>query len=485
MAAISHVAPYSLGIDIGTSSIKIAIVDSAGSLVENVMAASLAAVDSDMGDVGSEQCPTTIYNSIKACLRQLSPHNQAKVHCVGISGQMHGLVLWQQGKAWNRDAGDLARHITFDNVSHLYTWQDRRCTQEFLNTLPKPNSNLRTASGYGCSTLFWLQRNQPEFLAEKQFDCAGTIMDFVVAAVCDLDRPVTSDQLAASMGYFDVESGTWNEDVLQSSGFPFSMLPEVRPAGQVAGHLLQGFEHVPAGTPVLVGMGDVQAGVFSAVQSSSDALLNISTSIQISVLVDDPKTGASLTASSVAVEILPYFGDKRLAAVAGLNGGNVMNCFITMIKHWLRELVVSGVGDEQFLDKVLLDRLVILGRTSPQASTIKILPTIFGERHDPSLLARAVGISCDNATLGGLFRAISEGVVDNIFQLMPVEVLVDHGVTKVFGSGSVLCQNPMVLQRLEGALGDKIAFERGNESDSALGAAKAAMVHVQACNLSS
>ena len=125
---------------------------------------------------------------------------------------MHGLLLWQQGKSWRR-INDQTRHIELDNMSHLYTWQDHRCSPQFLSSLPKPDSSLRVASGYGCVTYLWLLQNQHHFLAEKQFDCAGTIMDFVVAAICDLERPVTSDQLAASFGYFNVQSRTWNDQM--------------------------------------------------------------------------------------------------------------------------------------------------------------------------------------------------------------------------------------------------------------------------------
>lgn len=105
------------------------------------------------------------------------------------------------------------RHIILRNLSHLYTWQDRRCSKEFLATLPKPDSRLRVASGYGCVTYLWLLHNQRQMLATEQYDCVGTVMDFVVAAICDLALPVTSDQLAASFGYFNVESRTWNTDM--------------------------------------------------------------------------------------------------------------------------------------------------------------------------------------------------------------------------------------------------------------------------------
>lgn len=76
---MAHTTPYSLGIDIGTTSIKVAIVDSAGSIVENVNVVSLATVESDVGDVGSEQCPLIIWSALQGCMRQLSPDNQVKV----------------------------------------------------------------------------------------------------------------------------------------------------------------------------------------------------------------------------------------------------------------------------------------------------------------------------------------------------------------------------------------------------------------------
>jgi sedoheptulokinase len=67
--------------------------------------------------------------------------------------------------------------------------------------------------GYGCATYLWLLKNQRKYLAEEQFDCAGTLMDFVVAAVCDLEKPVTSDQLAASFGYFNIHTCSWNTEM--------------------------------------------------------------------------------------------------------------------------------------------------------------------------------------------------------------------------------------------------------------------------------
>lgn len=45
-------------------------------------------------------------------------------------------------------------------VSHLVTWQDGRCSSEFLASLPRPESHLSVASGFGCATIFWLLKNR-------------------------------------------------------------------------------------------------------------------------------------------------------------------------------------------------------------------------------------------------------------------------------------------------------------------------------------
>lgn len=141
-------------------------------------------------------------------------------------------------------------------------------------------------------------------------------------------------------------------------------------------------------------------------------------------------------------------------------------------------MYVAGISDT-VLDSALMEKLSSLGQASSDSNTLKILPTVFGERHDPDLLASVTGISAHNATLGAVFRAVSEGIVNNIFQLLPLDVLVAKGVKRIVGSGSVLSQNPLVLQRLQQVLAGKVDFVQGSGSDAAFGAAKAACAFLQ------
>ena len=66
------------------------------------------------------------------------------------------------------------------------------------------------------------------------------------------------------------------------------------------------------------------------------SVLNVSTSIQLSVRVED--TGAEGGLLGGAVEVVPYFQTARLAVVAGLNGGNVLTSFTALLNAWLQEL---------------------------------------------------------------------------------------------------------------------------------------------------
>lgn len=83
-----------------------------------------------------------------------------------------------------------------------------------------------------------------------KFNCAGTIQDFAVAILCNLDKPVMSIQNAASWGYFDCSKNQWNEEILKSADFPIEFLPDVVKSGEVAGTLADDWHTIPKGTPI-------------------------------------------------------------------------------------------------------------------------------------------------------------------------------------------------------------------------------------------
>lgn len=83
-----------------------------------------------------------------------------KVKAIGVCGQMHGIVFWNEHFIQNVWDNGFMVTETEKYVSNLYTWQDARIDHQFLADLPKPRSHLKAYSGYGCNTIFWLKQNQ-------------------------------------------------------------------------------------------------------------------------------------------------------------------------------------------------------------------------------------------------------------------------------------------------------------------------------------
>ena len=191
-----------LGIDIGTSSVKACIVERGNEcIVCEFTSDSNAFVRSDAPN-GNEQSVEKILTCIGTCVDQMADKLLGRVSCIAVCGQMHGCVLWKS------DRLDPVSHLEVSvEISNLITWQDGRCTEDFLRTLPRTAQHTKISTGYGCASLAWLQRNRLSFL--EQFDRAGSIMDLFICRLCGVANPVMSTHIAKSWGYFDLQSNQW------------------------------------------------------------------------------------------------------------------------------------------------------------------------------------------------------------------------------------------------------------------------------------
>ena len=77
------------------------------------------------------------------------------------------------------------------------------------------------------------------------FRC-GTIMDFIVAMITNSDEVTTSDQLAASWGFYNTVDAKWNIEVMEAAEFPVKMLPTIKRSGETAGLLSQNWFDIPS-----------------------------------------------------------------------------------------------------------------------------------------------------------------------------------------------------------------------------------------------
>ncbi|XP_032057053.1 sedoheptulokinase isoform X1 [Aythya fuligula] len=453
-----------LGIDLGTTSVKAALLVGTGR--GHVVAASCSretqahASSLEAGPQGMEQNVRRIITALDECLAALPQQQLQRVSHIGISGQMHGIVFWKtdQGCRWTECGTSPA--FEPEEVSHLVTWQDGRCSPAFLASLPPPQSHISLATGFGCATVYWYLKNSPDFL--KCYDAAGTIHDYVVAMLCDLKKPLMSIQNAASWGYFNAKTKSWNTDVLKKSGFPLHLLPEVGDPGSIAGRTICAWHGIPKGTEVGIALGDFQCSVYSCLTERTDAVLNISTSAQLTISMPPGFQLPETPDPSSAVTYFPYFNGDYLAVAASLNGGNVLATFVDMVSQWMEELGLQ-VQDSAIYAKIIKAAL------AQDDSKLSIQPTIFGERHVPEQLASVTSIAVSELSLGHVTRALCRGIVENLCSMLPVQRLMETGVSRILGSGSALARNEVLRQEVERIFPFPVVY--GKDVDAAVGAA--------------
>ncbi len=204
---------YLLGIDIGTSTIKAVLVDVESEGISQESFQPLGSQHENVTDISGayERGVDGILTCLENCMKGLDVEKLEQVSGIGICGQMHGCVLWDNNiNLFDGSASESQM------CSNLITWQDARCTKEFLSSLPATLQKTAISTGYGCATLAWLQRYQSETV--QKFNRAGTIMDLVSWALCTGDagrnNPVSmSSQNAKSWGYFDVDRMDWESDM--------------------------------------------------------------------------------------------------------------------------------------------------------------------------------------------------------------------------------------------------------------------------------
>ena len=209
-----------LGIDIGTTNVKLVLVEAATCRVLHRQSRPLGALEDVSTPGAAERSVSSVFRAIEAGLLGLvedTGGGLGEVEAVGVCGQMHGCVLWSSrgGELFDTSSGNL--RATDADCSNLITWQDTRCDTTFLSSLPRISSdeggNPPVSAGYGCATLAWLQREKPEVLLK--YDRAGTVMDMVVCALCSGGRGevVMSSQNATSWGYCNQTSLKWHHEM--------------------------------------------------------------------------------------------------------------------------------------------------------------------------------------------------------------------------------------------------------------------------------
>lgn len=259
---MSHSHARFLGIDLGTGSLKVAIVDEAG--VER--AAASAAYSLDTPQPGWAEIPVSRWwDALCAACARLDADERAAVRAIGFSGQMHGVVL--------ADAAGRALRAAL-------LWPDTRA-HALLDAWPDPQPNP-VAPGMAGPLLRWVLAHEPDVARSARW--ALQPKDWLRAALGGAIVADPSDACATALAAPD---GAWDRALIERLGLPSRWFAPLAASGEASGTLSIDAARalgLTAGVVLAAGAGDTPcAALGSGLASDGDALLTTGTGGQILV----------------------------------------------------------------------------------------------------------------------------------------------------------------------------------------------------------
>ncbi len=380
-----------LGIDLGTSSVKVVVVHSESGVVCSSAAASYPVQHPEPG--AAEQDPDAWWQAIIAAVRSalLNAGSNISIEAIGLSGQMHGTVLLGASGEVVAPAIIWSDTRSASSVRELTTGVGRE------RVLAIAGSPL--AAGFQAATIHWLRAHHPELWTRT-----ATVLlpkDYLRYRLTGSFFTDPSD--AASTLLLDARTRDWSSELLKATGVSRDQLPTVVPSTAKAGELTT--EAAKAlglnpGITVVGGAGDAAAAAVGAgVVDASSLLLTLSTGAQALAPIAIPavdREGRIHTFCSA-------FEPECDAAAWNLMGAT-MSAGLAL--RWLREELFQISPDAGFDDIKAAARIPI------GANGLLFLPYLTGER-TPHMNANArglfAGISPEHKRTH-FTRAVMEGV---------------------------------------------------------------------------
>lgn len=259
---------YFIGIDIGTTSVKIIATDDNGKVIKTISKNYPIHFPKPLW---SEQKPEDWWNQSKDGLKELlHTLDKSKVKAMSFSGQMHGLVILDENDKVIRPA---------------ILWNDQRTDKEcqYLNQhigqskISNWTGNL-AITGFTAPKLLWLRHHE-----EENFNRIKKIMlpkDYIAYKMSGIFATDFSD--ASGTLYLDVKKKKWSRDMLELLQINEDQLPRLHESYESVGFIKSNLANelgLNREVKIIIGGGDqAVAAVGGGIVESGSCSLSLGTS---------------------------------------------------------------------------------------------------------------------------------------------------------------------------------------------------------------
>ena len=381
-----------IGLDIGTSSVKALLVAPNG----EVLKVSCPEYPFQTPQPLWSETDASVWwdATLKAIRELLEGGGAGSIGGIGLTGQMHGLVLLDA-------KGEVLRPCIMWNDQRSFAECDEMTSiigkDEILRITGNP-----VLAGFTAPKILWVQKNEPEIFAK--IDKVLLPKDYIRYKLTGEFFTDVSD--ASGMSLLNVGKREWSQDILDALAWPRQWLPEVTESTEVSSKLSSSAAEMtglPLGTPVVAGGGDCAA---QAVGSS---------------IVEEGKVSVTLGTSGV---VFAQSDQYRVEPKGKLHSF----CHAVPGKWHMMGVMLSAAGSFQWFKNQLAGderRIESQGgkdayeQLTKQAASIKpgsegclFLPYLSGERTphpDPHARGAFIGLSLRHG-IRHMTRSVLEGV---------------------------------------------------------------------------
>lgn len=432
-----------VGIDLGTSAVKLLLMDGEGK-IQKIVSREYPLYFPHPG--WSEQKPEDWYEQVMDGMKELiAEADKSQVAGISFGGQMHGLVILDKEDQVIRPA---------------ILWNDGRTYEEcdyLNNVIGKEKLSEYTANisftGFTAPKILWVKNKEPE-----NFKRIVKIMlpkDYIAYKLTGVNCTDVSD--ASGMLLMDVKNRCWSKEMCEICGISEEMLPKLYESYECVGTVKPEIARelgIPETVKVAAGAGDNAAAAVGT-GTVGDGMCNISLGTSGTIFISSEKFGVDK--------------NNALHAFAHADGHyHLMGCMLSAAscnKWWMDEIIgTSDYGAEQ-------KKIGALGENH-----VYFLPYLMGERsphNNPNARGTFIGMMMDT-TRADMTQAVLEGVA---FALRDsFEVAKSLGIkierTKICGGGA---KSPLWKKMIANILNLKVDVIESEEGPALGGAMLAAV----------